>query len=538
MRSTEFWLLNYFLNSLWQVPLVFAAIWIAARAVRPLGLQEEHRMWCGALPFAAVLPMLTVNAHALVDEVRSRLTPWFAHGANGGASVTVAMGDGQAKPGVHISTGWLNATLWLYGAIFAYSLSRLAWGLWQTYRLRRMATALPLDGPVGAIWFRYAKMFGVLADEIATVPDATGPVTVGVSRRILLLPEMWLGSVDAEDIDAAIAHECAHMRRRDFGKNLLYRLMTLPVSYHPAVWLMQSRVVETREMLCDAMAADAVAGRERYARSLLRLAANLVDGGRQPNLHAIGIFDANNFERRVMNLTMKRTDAGRVRRVAIKAVCVILGAGTTVSALALRMQVAAPMSTRQEINAMVAREIAIQSAAQGQSGSQPDSAAKSAPMPESFVMGVPRSETGKPAPVMKVELIPSPTPMSEATALPAPMRIRVLTPAQVETDEAGMQSGDPTARISGGVMAGNILTKVTPVYPQEAKDAKVQGIVVLDAVIGKDGAIKSLRVLSGPNELANSALEAVKQWTYKPYLLNGNPTEVETTITVNYSLAK
>jgi TonB family protein len=139
---------------------------------------------------------------------------------------------------------------------------------------------------------------------------------------------------------------------------------------------------------------------------------------------------------------------------------------------------------------------------------------------------------------MKVELIPSPTPMSEATALPAPMRIRVLTPAQVETDEAGMQSGDPTARISGGVMAGNILTKVTPVYPQEAKDAKVQGIVVLDAVIGKDGAIKSLRVLSGPNELANSALEAVKQWTYKPYLLNGNPTEVETTITVNYSLAK
>ncbi len=86
-------------------------------------------------------------------------------------------------------------------------------------------------------------------------------------------------------------------------------------------------------------------------------------------------------------------------------------------------------------------------------------------------------------------------------------------------------------------MAGNILTKVTPVYPQAAKDAKIQGAVVLDAVIGKDGLIKSLKLVSGPEELTHSAWNAVSQWTYKPYLLNGEPTEVETTITVNYSLA-
>jgi TonB family protein len=108
----------------------------------------------------------------------------------------------------------------------------------------------------------------------------------------------------------------------------------------------------------------------------------------------------------------------------------------------------------------------------------------------------------------------------------------MLTPTSVAADQtvSGMQ-------VPGGVMAGNIETKVNPVYPQAAKDAKIQGAVVLKAVIGKDGTIKSLKLVSGPDELAQSAWDAVKQWTYKPYLLNGQPTEVETTITVNYMLA-
>jgi TonB family protein len=85
-------------------------------------------------------------------------------------------------------------------------------------------------------------------------------------------------------------------------------------------------------------------------------------------------------------------------------------------------------------------------------------------------------------------------------------------------------------------MAGNVLSKVTPVYPQAAKDARIAGAVILDAVIGKDGNITSLKILSGPEELRHSAWDAVSQWVYKPYLLNGEPVEVETTITVNYTL--
>jgi protein TonB len=85
-------------------------------------------------------------------------------------------------------------------------------------------------------------------------------------------------------------------------------------------------------------------------------------------------------------------------------------------------------------------------------------------------------------------------------------------------------------------MSHNLLNKVVPVYPPAAKKAKIQGKVVIDAVIGTDGNVENLRVVSGPPELQQSALDAVRQWTYKPYLLNGDPVEVETTINIIYNL--
>jgi periplasmic protein TonB len=92
-------------------------------------------------------------------------------------------------------------------------------------------------------------------------------------------------------------------------------------------------------------------------------------------------------------------------------------------------------------------------------------------------------------------------------------------------------------RVSQGVTQGLLLRKVTPTYPPLAKQARIQGVVVLSALIGKDGSIQNLRVVSGHPMLTNAALEAVKEWKYKPYILNGEPVEVETTINVNFSLS-
>jgi len=92
-------------------------------------------------------------------------------------------------------------------------------------------------------------------------------------------------------------------------------------------------------------------------------------------------------------------------------------------------------------------------------------------------------------------------------------------------------------RVSQGVSQGLLIHQVKPTYPPLARQARIQGTVVLQAVIGKDGSIQNLKVVSGHPMLAPAALEAVKQWRYKPYYLNGEPVEVDTTINVNFTLA-
>ena len=84
-------------------------------------------------------------------------------------------------------------------------------------------------------------------------------------------------------------------------------------------------------------------------------------------------------------------------------------------------------------------------------------------------------------------------------------------------------------------MAGMAISQIQPIYPADAKATHVQGVVVLHAIISKTGTIENLQVISGPPMLTGSAMDAVKRWRYKPYLLNGEPTEVDTTINVNFT---
>jgi len=107
-------------------------------------------------------------------------------------------------------------------------------------------------------------------------------------------------------------------------------------------------------------------------------------------------------------------------------------------------------------------------------------------------------------------------PVLVKTPAPAPRRMRV--PAQVAE--------------------ANLIHDVPPQYPPEAGRARIEGTVVLVAVIGKDGTVQDVRVQSGLSVLAEAAIEAVKQWRYRPYLLNGEPVEVDSQITINFNLSR
>jgi TonB family protein len=270
-----------------------------------------------------------------------------------------------------------------------------------------------------------------------------------------LLPTGFMERVSAEDARAAVAHELAHVRRGDFGKNLICRVLALPVSYHPCAWAMQARLAESREMACDALAAEQVGGPGRYARSLLRLAAALPDalpgsiqGSQQTAGLAVGMLEGNRLERRVVQMMQTRKELNGMAKAAVMAGLLLMtaGAGATVGGMHLRVQ-------------------------GDVEGAHPPSG-------------------------------------------------KILT-------------------VPGRVMAGNSLPKVNPTYPASAKHDKVQGTVILAMRIDKEGVPTDVRVQKGVRaDLDESALTAVRKWRYKPYLLNGAPTEVETTVRVTYSLEK
>jgi protein TonB len=94
----------------------------------------------------------------------------------------------------------------------------------------------------------------------------------------------------------------------------------------------------------------------------------------------------------------------------------------------------------------------------------------------------------------------------------------------------------PRIRVSAGVAEGLLKSKVDPEYPAEAKAHRIQGNVILAIKISTEGNVVDLKVVSGHPALAAAALEAVRQWKYKPYALNGEPVEIETTVLVKFHL--
>lgn len=438
MDSLMIWLVNYLMNSAWQVPLVLLVAMVAARLVARLySAAAVHWTWVSALVLSTVLPALRVEMWPSF--------PWGRAAAVAGGNVQVAMMSGEAAAGGHLRLSFtlMAVLLGAYGAVILYFAGRIVWGVWTTRSLRRRASAAQLSEPLQLRWEMLCRRLGVTRVVVRESAEVAGPAMVGM--QTVLLPMGFIGKVQEGDLEAALAHELAHVRRRDYVKNVGYAVLVLPNAYHPCAWLIKRAMGESREAVCDAIAAAALESRRTYARSLLRLAMVIPAGLRGGATAAVGIFEGNTLERRV-SLMMERGKRlrGAARVAAMVAVMVLSGAA---------------------IVSMVGTHVTVRAG---------------------------EAVAGKTGPI----------------------------------------------QVPSSVMAKRIVSQVQPKYPEAAKKAKIQGAVVLNVEIGKDGTVENLKVVSGPKELRQSALDAVRRWTYKPFLLNGNPVEVETTISVVYTLTE
>lgn len=442
MTTLESMLVSYLLNTLWQLPLLFAGGWLATRVLRSLGPAAEHRGWVSVLLLQALLPAASIIPS---ETLRTFLKLSGGPPHNGQPHVFVVMGSGTAFGNPHMPAGLLAALTIVYLAIAAWFAARFVRSLHTILLIRRDAAEVTLSTDAASYWAQCAEAFGVKGASLCTSSKIYGPITIG--RKLVLLPPGMLAMLPDAELRTAIAHEFAHIRRHDFVKNILYELLSLLVRFHPVLSLTRDRVIETREMVCDQLAAS-LADRQQYARSLLRLASLVIDGMPARTPHTIGIFDTTGFERRVMRLTEKSAQPSFLRRFATATACALFSVGICATTLALSVHVDALAAVDDQAPPRAASRVAVRA----------------------------------------------------------------------------------------DIMQTLIVHRVNPIYPEDAKKAQIEGKVQLEAVIGKSGAVEQLMVVSGPKELRQSALDAVRQWTYKPFLLNGAPVEVKTTINVTYTL--
>jgi TonB family protein len=111
-----------------------------------------------------------------------------------------------------------------------------------------------------------------------------------------------------------------------------------------------------------------------------------------------------------------------------------------------------------------------------------------------------------------------------------------LAPERLKTPQPGQAR--KIIKMGGNVQSAKIVKRVQPVYPSEALQERIAGTVRLHVIVAKDGTIEQIEVISGHPLLLQAALDAVRQWTYQPTLLNGEPVEVDTTIDVIFSLSE
>lgn len=138
-----------------------------------------------------------------------------------------------------------------------------------------------------------------------------------------------------------------------------------------------------------------------------------------------------------------------------------------------------------------------------------------------------QNEPAKPEQAAK----PEPTPQAEQQAKPDDAAKPDQTPPQAEQAPKPMR-----LRISSGVANKNKIKDKAPRYPDEARQERLQGDVLFQVTIDTNGNLVKIKVISGDSILVEAALDAVKQWKYKPYILNGNPVEVETTIKIQFRM--
>jgi TonB family protein len=556
------WIWPRLINHLWQATLFFLMASLVVALLKKGPARWRYFIWLLCLARLAVPSLLFVWLGQQVRFDRTSLSPQRANVSRSAVQVLPIVSRviepisfqpntpaSRLEPKARHSELSRVATLvWLSGLVVLVCW-RVRRGLasWRAVKagvkvntgreieaLDRALAALSVERRIGF----------VLAQGISV------PGLWGVWRPVVLLPDRLAGDLSDDELESLMMHEVIHVKRWDNLVSLFQMGLSCLLWFYPVVWLLERRLLHEREQACDEEVLQGK-GSKVYVSSILKVVRFCLDS----KMAGVSLVTGSNLKRRIENIMsnpiQKQLTSWHMVSMSL-----------FVAVLVMSCVVAASYGNR----VTMAQS---QAAAPILSGSVYDSS--QAAIPEAMVIISSPDGTTKEivyadnAGRYKFALLPDGAYTVEASSLGFRSRQEkdvAITSGKPQRLDLTLEVGEvsqyvevvgksPHAtpasprqphriRVGGNVQQANLIHEVKPDYPEALRQAGIEGTVSLEAIIGKDGTVLNHRVL---NTLANPALveaaaEAVKQWRYQPSLLNGEPIEVVTTITINFRLSE
>ncbi|MHB1700071.1 MAG: TonB family protein [Acidobacteriaceae bacterium] len=558
-------LLTYLLNSVWQVPAIALAALLCSLLLRKTSAIVQHRLWAITLIASATVPLVTTSGWLAVrweslhahPKTSSAITLLLDSGSYAGPASS-HRGDMFALPTL------ANLLLFAWIAFVCYRAASLLWAWRRALSLVDRSGCASIPPAVDQLWSAAQARFHLVKPQILFSDQISAPATLHARGPILLLPTSIRSRASEAEFAAIFAHEAAHIHRLDFFLNIFYEVLALPVAYHPVALFLRSRITETRELVCDHLAAESLGDAPAYARSLVHIAESLSGPAPLP-IHALGIFEGRNLEKRIMTLIDRTPRLSRWSTASLVVLCSLLFASCCLAATTFNFQPAAVVSDDLKPYAgswqwmfqgkpFVTMTLVPQGDhftgsmtngrfSNNENGDMTDAASRpgSSPILRTFFVGkalhIVVQDTDKSLSEWSMILL-SPNQAQFSTADPdAPKNLKpwLANHVSAEPTAAGTdQNGQPVYLVGGPIAAPKLLSHPAPVFPA-GHSGKFAGTCVVAAIVDTQGVPQSVRIVRAlGSDFDQSALEAVKRYRFAPFTRNGVPVPVALKIEVNF----
>lgn len=525
-----------FLGSTIVLAVAFAMLGLlVARFSRRLSSRSRHFLL--SLGLAAPAAGLLLIPTGIADAIRS-----LASKAEGAPTVGagVVTRDGLEFAAIH-SGGW--AVEWACAALAIWSIGFLALVLWRTVEWARWRTlaraADSIVHPRTRAAYESASDRSGRATGLVVSAACTAPMVVGILRPAVVVPGGYGRGMAFEEMESVFLHELEHVARRDNFTAAMAELIGAIFWFDPLHWVARRRLLELREAACDEGVLARGCGAEPYLNALAKTCRAAVSP-------AVACMADLRIRERMESIMSYRDVSPRwVSERAVRAlgIFILALAGLGIALFAPADSLAEPsgqhrmsVSTRPGPDGVLYLDGEVRT-----SGGELVMVPRTTATPgQPVVMTTQKGErlyrltvtaAADGSGLAKLEVLDGGE-LVDSVLQTFPPAAADPTPAPRAAPRSGYE------RIGPDVTPPRIITRVDPVFPPEAKAARISGIVIVQALIGKDGLVHEATALKRlPFGLDQAALDAVRQWTFTPALRDGEPVAVVFNVTINFKFA-